>query len=88
MENEAYQIEQFDATNNKTVRRTITPLPTPQRVQPAKPIEKAELTAMIESLRQEMADQQDRFDHKDELDKERTEKRQELSAKVAELLLS
>jgi hypothetical protein len=82
---ETYQVEEFNATTGKTKRRTVEALPTPQRVQPAKPIEKAELTAMIESLRQEMADQQDRFDHKDELDKKRTEKRHELSAKVAEL---
>jgi hypothetical protein len=80
-----YEIVTHDATNNKTVRRIITPLPTPQRIQPAKPITKDELTEMIESLRSEMSDQQDRFDHKDELDKERTEKRQELYNTISEL---
>jgi hypothetical protein len=81
----SYQIEQFDATNNKTVRRTITPLPAAVRIQPPKPITKDELTEMIESLRSEMLEQQDRFDNKDAIDKERTDKRVELSAKVAEL---
>ena len=80
-----YQIDTFDATNNKVERRTITPLPTPQRIQAAKPITKDELSDMIADLRQEMATQQERFDNKDAIDKERTDKRQELSAKVAEL---
>jgi hypothetical protein len=40
---------------------------------------------MIESLRSEMSEQQSRFDNKDAIDKERTDKRQELSAKVSEL---
>lgn len=78
-----YQIESFDATNNKTVTRTITPLPAPKRLQPHAPIEKGELTEMIESLRQEMSEQQDRFDHKDELDAERTQKRAALSSRIA-----
>jgi hypothetical protein len=42
---------------------------------------------MIESLRQEMAEEQDRFDRKDELDKERNDKRQELCAKISELTI-
>jgi hypothetical protein len=82
---ETYQVEEFNATTGETKRRTIEALPTPQRIQPPSPITKPELLEMIESFRQEMADQQDRFDHKDELDKEQTEKRRELSAKVAEL---
>jgi hypothetical protein len=82
MTQEAYQIETFDASNNKIERRTITPLPVAVRIQPPTPITKPELLEMIESLRQEMANQQDRFDQKDELDKERTEKRQELSARL------
>ena len=85
MAQENYIVEQFDATNNTTVTRTITPLPTPQRIQAAKPITKSELTDMIAELRDEMATQQERFDNKDAIDKERTDKRQELSAKVAEL---
>ena len=75
MTQEAYQIETFDATNNKTERRTITPLPQPQRLQPPAPIEKGELVEMIDSLRHEMSEQQERFDHKDELDAERNQKR-------------
>ena len=85
MTQDTYQIESFDATNNKVVTRTITPLPTPQRLQPPKPIAKAELTEMIENLRQEMSDQQRRFDNRDSIDKERTTRKNELSAKVAEL---
>jgi hypothetical protein len=84
-ESEAYQIETFDATNNKTVRRTIQPLAPVQRIQAPKPLTKDELTEMIESLRSEMSDQQSRFDNKDAIDKERTDKRQKLSSKVAEL---
>jgi DNA repair exonuclease SbcCD ATPase subunit len=79
-----YEIVTFDATNDRTTHRVITPLPTPQRIQ-SKPITKAELTEMIESLRSEMSEQQSRFDNKDSIDKERTDKRQELSSKVAEL---
>ena len=37
-----YTIERFDATNNKTTRRTIQPLPQPTRLQHPWPIEKAE----------------------------------------------
>jgi hypothetical protein len=40
---------------------------------------------MIESLRQEMADQQARFDNKDQLDAERNQKRSALSTTIAEL---
>src|SRR5580704_5749519 len=80
-----YEIVTHDATNDRIERRIITPRPTPQRIQPAKPITKDELTEMIESLRSEMSEQQSRFDNKDAIDKERTDKRQELSAKVAEL---
>jgi hypothetical protein len=80
-----YQIDTFDATNKKVETRTITPLPTPQRIQPPKPITKDELTEMIESLRSEMSEQQTRFDNKDAIDNERTDKRQELSATIDEL---
>jgi hypothetical protein len=85
MSQESYIVEQFDATNNKTVRRTIQPLPTPQRLQPPAPIEKAELTEMIESLRQEMSEQQSRFDNRAQLDAERTGRKNELHAKISEL---
>ena len=40
---------------------------------------------MIVELRQEMANQQERFDNKDSIDKERADKRLELSAKIGEL---
>jgi hypothetical protein len=80
-----YQVDTFDATNNKVATRTIQPLPTPQRIQAKPVISKVELTNMIAELRDEMATQQDRFNNKDAIDKERTDKRQELSAKVAEL---
>jgi hypothetical protein len=85
MSQESYIVEQFDVTNNKTVRRTIQPLPQPQRLQPSAPIEKAELTEMIESLRQEMASQQTRFDQRAQLDAERTTRKNELHAKISEL---
>jgi hypothetical protein len=81
----SYTIERFDATNNKTTRRTITPLPTPTRLQPPKPITKEELIEMLNTLRDEMATQQERFDNKDAIDKANAEKRQELSATIAEL---
>jgi hypothetical protein len=86
-ESEAYQIETWDATNNKTTRRTIQPLPQPTRLQHPAPIEKAELTEMIDSLRNEMGEQQSRFDHKDELDAERNQKRAALSSRIGELTL-
>jgi hypothetical protein len=81
---EAYQVDTFNATTGETYSRTITPLSTPQRIQP-KPITKAELTDMIAELRQEMADRQERFDNKDSIDKERGDKRLELSATIGEL---
>src|SRR5260370_6675300 len=84
-ESEAYVVEQFDSTNNKTSRRTIQPLAPVQRLQPAKPITKDELTEMIESLRSEMSEQQSRFDQKDSIDQERSTKRLELSSQIAEL---
>jgi hypothetical protein len=86
MTQQPYQVEAFDATNNKTVTRTITPLPTPQRLKPPAPIEKGELVEMIDSLRQEMSEQQDRFDHKDKLDAERNQKRVALSSRIGELM--
>jgi hypothetical protein len=49
-ESEAYQIETFDATNNKTERRTITPLP-----QPAQRFQKPE-TPTLPELRQAVND--------------------------------
>jgi hypothetical protein len=81
----AYAVETFDATNNRTERRIIQPLPTPQRIQPAKPLTKSELNDMIAELRDEMATQQERFDHKDEIDKANTDKRQELYNTISEL---
>ena len=86
MTQENYIVEQFDATNNKMVTRPITPLPTPKRIQAAKPITKGELTDMIVELRQDMGEQQKRLDRKDAIDKERTTKRAELSAKIIELI--
>ena len=86
-ESEAYQIETWDAANNKTTRRTIQPLPQPTRLQHPAPIEKAELTEMIDSLRNEMGEQQSRFDHKDELDAERNQKRAALSSRIGEVTL-
>jgi hypothetical protein len=85
MTQDAYQIDTFDTVTGKTTSRTIQPLPQPTRLQPPAPIEKAELTEMIESLRQEMAEQEERFDNKDAIDKERGDKRLELSAKIGEL---
>jgi hypothetical protein len=64
----AYVVESFDATNNRTERRTITPLPTPQRIQPAKPLSKEELIEMLDELRDEMATEQKKFDRKDAID--------------------
>jgi chromosome segregation ATPase len=49
-ESEAYQIETFDATNNKIERRTITPLP-----QPAQRFQKPE-TPTLPELRQAVND--------------------------------
>jgi hypothetical protein len=80
-----YPVETFNRLTGEVERRTITPVPAPQRIQRAKPLTKGELIDMIAELRDEIGDQQDRFDNKDVIDKERTDKRQELSAKVAEL---
>lgn len=44
-----------------------------------------ELIEMIDALRDEMATEQKRFDNKDAIDKERTEKRQKLYATIADL---
>jgi len=87
MTQDTYQVEAFDIVTGKTTSRTIAPLPIAQRLQPPKPIEKGELTEMIESLRQEMSEQQERFDHKDELDAERNQKRAALSSRIGELTL-
>jgi hypothetical protein len=81
-----YEIVTFDATNNKTTHRTITPLPTPRRFQPPKPLTKGEIVEMLDALRDEMATEQERFNNKDAIDKERTDKRQELHAKIIELI--
>src|SRR5260370_19792277 len=80
-----YEIVTHDATNDRTVTRIITPLPTPQRIQAQPVISKAELSDMIESLRSEMSEQQTRFDNKDAIDKANANKRQELSATIADL---
>lgn len=55
MTQDTYQVDTFNVTTGETVTRTITPRPTPTRIQP-KPITKAELTAMIDELRQEMGE--------------------------------
>jgi DNA repair exonuclease SbcCD ATPase subunit len=81
----AYQVETFDATNNKTTRRKITPLPTPTRLQPPKPITKPELIEMIDALRDDVATEQKRFDNKDAMDNANAAKRQELFATIADL---
>lgn len=80
-----YTITRHDSTNNIVEHRVVTPLPQPTRIQPAAPITKGELVEMIAELRQEMADQQERFDNKDELDAERNQKRSALSTAIAEL---
>jgi hypothetical protein len=82
-----YVVETHDSTNNAVERRVITPLTNPQRLQPPAPIEKGELTEMIESLRQQMSEQQERFDNKDKLDAERNQKRAALSSRIGELTL-
>jgi hypothetical protein len=82
---ETYQVEEFNATTGETKRRTVEALPTPQRLQPPAPIEKTELTEMIESLRQEMGEQQSRFDNRAQLDAERTARKNELHSKISEL---
>ena len=79
-----YVIEEFNASTGETRTRQITPLPQPTRFQ-AKQITKDELNAMIVELRQEMATQQERFDHKDSIDKANTDKRQELYNTISEL---
>jgi hypothetical protein len=82
---ETYQVEEFNATTGETKRRTVEALPTPQRLQPPAPIEKTELTEMIESLRQEMGEQQSRFDNRAQLHAERTARKNELHSKISEL---
>jgi hypothetical protein len=84
--NQEYQVETFNIVTGETTHRTITPLPTPQRIQPAKPITKGELTGMINTLRQEMGAQQERFDNKAVIDKERADRRADLSAKLIALI--
>jgi hypothetical protein len=81
-----YVVETHDSTNNTVERRVITPLPTPQRIQPAKPLAKGDIVEMLKELRDEMATEQERFNNKDAIDKERTTKRAELSAKIIELI--
>jgi hypothetical protein len=81
-----YVVETHDSTNNTVERRVITPLPTPQRIQPAKPLAKGDIVEMLKELRDEMATEQARFHNKDAIDKERTTKRAELSAKIIELI--
>lgn len=66
-------------------RPTFTPRPVPQRIQPSGPLEKTELSSMIEELRSDMAEAQSLFDRKDELDAAAAIRRQELSATIEEL---
>jgi hypothetical protein len=81
-----YVVEEFNASTGETRTRQITPLSQPTRIQAAKTLTKPELIEMIDSLRDEMATEQARFDNKDAIDKERTTKRAELSAKIIELI--
>jgi hypothetical protein len=85
MPQEKYIITQHDVTNDTVTHREITPLPTPQRIQPAKTLTKPELIEMIDALRDEMATEQKRFDNKDAIDKANTDKRQKLYATIADL---
>jgi hypothetical protein len=80
-----YVVETHDSTNNTVERRVITPLPTPQRIQPAKPLAKGDIVEMLNELRDEMATEQEKFDRKDELDASAANKRGQLIAKVNEL---
>jgi hypothetical protein len=85
MTKDAYQVETFNATTGQTTSRTITPLPTPQRIQPAPVITKGELTELIDSLRNEMSEQQTRFDNRAQIDAERTARKNELHLKIIDL---
>ena len=80
-----YEIVTFDANTGETTHRTITPLPTPQRLQQSKTLSKPEIVDMIDSLRDEMALEQEKFDRKDEIDGAAAMKRGKLIAKVNEL---
>jgi hypothetical protein len=80
-----YVVETHDSTNNTVERRVITPLATPTRIQPAKPLAKGEIVEMLNELRDEMATEQEKFDRKDELDASAANKRGQLIAKVNEL---
>lgn len=80
-----YTITRHHSTNNIVEHRVIQPLPQPQRLQPPAPIEKGELTELIDSLREEMASQQSRFDNRAQLDAERTARKNELHAKLIAL---
>jgi hypothetical protein len=80
-----YVVETHDSTNNTVERRVITPLPTPQRIQPAKPLAKGDIVEMLKELRDEMATEQEKFDRRDELDASAANKRGQLIAKVNEL---
>ena len=80
-----YEIVTFDATNNKTTHRTITPLPQPERIRPAQPLSKNDLIEMLDALRDDLATEQEKFDRKDELDAAAANKRGQLIAKVNEL---
>ena len=80
-----YVVETHDSTNNTVERRVITPLATPQRLQPPKPLAKGDIVEMLNELRDEMATEQEKFDRKDELDAAAANKRGQLIAKVNEL---
>ena len=78
-------VETHDSTNNTVERRVITPLATPARIQPPKPLEKGEIVEMLDALRDEIATEQEKFERKDELDAAAANKRGQLIAKVSEL---
>ena len=80
-----YVVETHDSTNNTVERRVITPLPTPRRFQPPKPLAKGEIVEMLDALRDEMATEQERFNNKDAIDKANADKRQELYNTISEL---
>lgn len=80
-----YVVETFDANNNTVERRVITPLPQPERIRPAQPLSNNDLMEMLDSLRYDLATEQNKFDRKDELDAAAANKRGQLIAKVNEL---
>jgi chromosome segregation ATPase len=68
-----------------TTERVIEEHEAQPRIKPQSALSAQEVAGMVDQLRQDMQDAQDRFDDKDRLDRERTQQKQSLEVRIADL---